>query len=129
MPFLTIHVVEGRSDEDLSCLLDSIHAAVLDAFSVPERDRYQILHQHPASRFVVQDTGLGITRTSSRVLIEITSRPRTTEEKQAFYAGVCARLDAECGVAPSDVVVTVTENGDDDWSFGHGRAQFLTGEL
>jgi 4-oxalocrotonate tautomerase len=26
-------------------------------------------------------------------------------------------------------MVSVTENTDEDWSFGYGRAQFLTGEL
>jgi len=27
------------------------------------------------------------------------------------------------------VVVSFVENGDEDWSFGLGRAQFLTGDL
>jgi hypothetical protein len=26
-------------------------------------------------------------------------------------------------------VHSMVENGDEDWCFGHGRAQFLTGEL
>jgi hypothetical protein len=30
---------------------------------------------------------------------------------------------------PADLIVSITENDDEDWSFGHGRAQFLTGEL
>jgi hypothetical protein len=38
-------------------------------------------------------------------------------------------LRTRCGTAPSDVVVSVVENSDADRSFGHGRAQFLTGEL
>jgi len=29
----------------------------------------------------------------------------------------------------TDVMVSLVENGDEDWSFAHGRAQFLTGEL
>jgi hypothetical protein len=29
----------------------------------------------------------------------------------------------------SDIVVSITSNSDADWSFGYGRAQFLTGEL
>jgi hypothetical protein len=29
----------------------------------------------------------------------------------------------------SDVVVSIVTNSDEDWSFGNGRAQFLTGEL
>jgi len=32
-------------------------------------------------------------------------------------------------VKPSDIVVSITQNADEDWSFGNGRAQFITGEL
>jgi hypothetical protein len=28
----------------------------------------------------------------------------------------------------SDLVVPITENGDDGWSFGHGRPQFVSKE-
>jgi hypothetical protein len=47
MPLLRVDVIEGRSEADLKELLDGIHCAVLAAFKVPERDRYQIVHQHP----------------------------------------------------------------------------------
>jgi hypothetical protein len=33
------------------------------------------------------------------------------------------------GRDPADLIVSITENGDDDWSFGYARAQFKTGEL
>ena len=42
---------------------------------------------------------------------------------------VAANLAARCGLDSADLVVSVTDNGDEDWSFGYGRAQFLTGEL
>jgi hypothetical protein len=34
-----------------------------------------------------------------------------------------------CGISPDDVMVNFATNADEDWSFGAGRAQFLTGEL
>jgi hypothetical protein len=36
------------------------------------------------------------------------------------------------GPAPAEIrtlLDAITDNNDEDWSFGHGRAQFLTGEL
>jgi hypothetical protein len=36
---------------------------------------------------------------------------------------------ASCGISPTDVVVNVVTNGDEDWSFRGGRAQFLAGDL
>jgi phenylpyruvate tautomerase PptA (4-oxalocrotonate tautomerase family) len=129
MPHLRFDLIEGRSDAELQALLDTTHAVVLEAFGVPPRDRYQIVHEHKPSRMIVQDTGLSIPRTDKMVTLQITTRPRTTEEKQSFYRLLCERLEAECGIAPSDVMVFCVENTDEDWSFGLGRAQFLTGEL
>jgi phenylpyruvate tautomerase PptA (4-oxalocrotonate tautomerase family) len=129
MPHLRFDLIAGRSDAELQSLLDATHAVVVEAFSVPARDRYQIVHEHKPSRMIVQDTGLGIPRSDKVVTLSITTRPRTTEQKRTFYRLLCQKLEAECGIAPSDVMVFCVENTDEDWSFGLGRAQFLTGEL
>ena len=129
MPLVVVELVAGRSAEQVGTLLDAVHAAVVQALEVPERDRYQVVHEHEASRLVVQDTGLGIERSADVVVIQVTSRPRPREQKVAFYGLVCEQLEHRCGIRPGDVMVTVVENTDEDWSFGHGRAQFLTGEL
>ena len=42
---------------------------------------------------------------------------------------LAANLAARCGLDSADLVVSITDNTDEDWSFGYGRAQFLTGEL
>jgi hypothetical protein len=129
MPLLRFDLIEGRSDAELKTLLDAAHGAMLEAFGVPVRDRYQIVHEHKASRMIVEDTGLGIPRTDKIVMLQITTRPRGPEAKQKFYTLLCAALERQCGIAPSDVMVSCVDNTDADWSFGLGRAQFLTGEL
>jgi hypothetical protein len=128
MPILRIDLIEGRSQAELNELLDAIHRAMLAAFKVLERDRYQIVHQHPAAEMKIEDTGLGIPRTERVVMVQVTTRPRTQFEKKTFYELLCQELQL-CGVKASDVVVAITQNTDEDWSFGYGRAQFLTGEL
>jgi 4-oxalocrotonate tautomerase len=80
MPLLYVDLIEGRAPAEIRALLDGIHDAVVEAFAVPPRDRYQVVRTHPAHEI-------------------------------------------------ADLIVAVTDNGDDDWSFGYGRAQFLTGEL
>jgi hypothetical protein len=129
MPLIRIESAAGRSQEEITALLDAAHRAVLSAFKVPERDRYQIYQEHPEAHFIVQDTGLGIPRTKNVVVITVISRPRSQEMKQAFYRDLCRELKASCGIEPSDVVVSIVTNSDADWSFGDGTAQFLTGEL
>jgi phenylpyruvate tautomerase PptA (4-oxalocrotonate tautomerase family) len=129
MPLLRIDVIEGRSQAELRELLDAIHCAMLAAFRVPERDRYQIVHQHPAAEMRIEDTGLDIPRTERIVMVQVTTRPRSQLEKQNFYELLCQELLRRCKLKGSDIVVSITQNADEDWSFGHGRAQFITGEL
>jgi len=129
MPLIRIDAVTGRSQQEIQTLLDAAHRAMLAAFRVPERDRYQIYQEHPPSHVIVQDTGLGIERTSNVVIVTVISRPRSQEMKQTFYRELCRELKDSCGIEPSDVVVSVVTNTDADWSFGNGVAQFLTGDL
>jgi phenylpyruvate tautomerase PptA (4-oxalocrotonate tautomerase family) len=130
MPLIKFDLIEGRSEAELKALLDAAHRAMLAAFGVPERDRYQIVTQHPRSHMIIEDTGLGIERTAQLVVVQVTTRKRRTKkQKEAFYRLLCEELERAIGIPPSDVMVTMVENGDEDWSFGLGRAQFLTGEL
>ena len=129
MPLLRIDVIEGRSAAELKELLGAIHTAMLAAFKVPERDRYQIVHEHSAAELRIEDTGLGIPRTERIVMVQVTTRPRSRLEKQNLYELLCQELLRRCGVKASDVVISITQNVDEDWSFGYGRAQFVTGEL
>ena len=129
MPLIRVDVIQGSSPDEIKMLLDATHRALVSVFKIPKRDRYQIVHEHRPSNFVVEDTGLGITRTKRCVVIQITTRPREREAKESFYKLLCHELEAACGIQPSDVVVSMVTSSDEDWSFGYGRAQFLTGEL
>ena len=70
MPLVRFDVVEGRSDNEIKRLLDAAHRAMLSTFHVPERDRYQICHEHPPSHLIAEDTGLGIRRTRNLVALQ-----------------------------------------------------------
>jgi hypothetical protein len=129
MPLIRIDAIEGRSKPDIRKLLDSAHRAVLTAFKVPQRDRYQIYHEHPESNMVVEDTGLGIKRTSKVIVVTVVSMPRSEALKLKLYTELCKELKESCGIEPSDVMVSIVTNSAPDWSFGNGAAQFITGEL
>jgi phenylpyruvate tautomerase PptA (4-oxalocrotonate tautomerase family) len=129
MPLLYIDLIEGRTPSEVGTLLDAVHDAVVDAFGVPHRDRYQVVHTHPAHEIVAWDTGLGLDRSSRLVVVHVVSRRRTSEMKEKFYELLASNLADRCGLDPADLIVSITENGDEDWSFGNGRAQFRTGQL
>ena len=128
MPLLRFDVIEGRTKGELVQLLDAAHEAMLAAFGVPERDRYQVIQEHKAYLLHIEDTGLGIERSEKVVVLQVTARQRSAEQKQEFYRLLSERLYNVCG-RPNDIVVSFSENGDAVWSLGQGEAQFLTGRL
>ncbi|MFD1362440.1 tautomerase family protein [Lentibacillus salinarum] len=129
MPLLKFDVIEGRTDDELKKLLDAAHDAVVKAFEVPDRDRYQIVHQHKEDEMIIQDTGLNFERSQNVVVISVRTSQRSDKQKRAFYRILADELQAQCGIEPNDIMVSITTNGAADWSFGFGEAQFLTGEL
>lgn len=129
MPLLQFDVIQGRSESELKTLLDAAHRAVLAAFKVPARDRYQIVHENKAYQMVFEDTGLGLQRTDNLVMVRVFTSPRSDEQKQFFMAELCRELKESCGILGSDIMISFITNGKGDWSFGNGVAQYMTGEL
>jgi phenylpyruvate tautomerase PptA (4-oxalocrotonate tautomerase family) len=129
MPLVRIDVVEGRTPAELRRLADVVQDVVEEVFAAPPRDRYQVIDEHPSSHLILSDTGLGFERTDDRVLVQVFQQGRSDEQKKALYGRLAERLERDCGVATTDLVVTVAANGRADWSFGLGRAQFLEGDL
>jgi hypothetical protein len=129
MPLVRLDLIEGRSEAQIASLLDASHRALVSAFGIPERDRYQVVHEHRRNNVLVQDSGLEIPRTDRVVVVSVTTRPRSEASKLAFYEDLCRQLKVSCAIESSDVIVSIVTNSDADWSFGFGRAQFKTGEL
>lgn len=50
---------------------------------------------------------------------------RSNKAKQAFYKKVTENLAANPSISPTNVLITITENHDIDWSFSDGVAQFV----
>ncbi|NII40589.1 phenylpyruvate tautomerase PptA (4-oxalocrotonate tautomerase family) [Curtobacterium flaccumfaciens] len=129
MPLVRFDLATGRTPETVRAIADATHRAIVDVYGIPERDRFQIITEHPATQIIAQDAGLGFERTEGVVMIQVfTQRGRSDEAKQALYAAIHDAL-AGVGVASEDVFIGYVENGPQDWSFGFGRAQYLTGEL
>ena len=126
MPLVRIDHSENRTEPHE--IADAIHRAIVEVYGIPERDRFQVLTSRPAQMIVAEDAGLGFERTDPVVIQIFTQRGRSDAQKQRLYAAIAERLES-VGVAPADVFIGYVENGPQDWSFGFGRAQYLTGEL
>ncbi|HEY5820773.1 MAG TPA: tautomerase family protein [Propionibacteriaceae bacterium] len=129
MPLVRIDVQQGRTPEQLRQIADTVQDVMLEVFAAPPRDRYQIITEHPVGHIIAEDTGLGLERSDGITVIQIFQQGRTVEQKKAAYAELAKRLEAECGLRPEDLIVSIMANKHADWSFGMGRAQFLEGDL
>lgn len=130
MPLIKVDIVEGRNEQEIRKLLDVIHSAVLKAFDVPKGDRYQIVTQHKSYEMVLEDTDLGFTREQQEIVaITVISRKRECRDKITFYQLVKEGLEDQLKIDSKNILISITENGDADWSFGFGEAQFITGKL
>lgn len=129
MPLIQVDLQKQENPETLRHILDTIHECVVEAFDIPPKDRYQIVNQHDPEELILLDTGLGFERTNRQVVIRVTSKQRTQDKKERLYELLAQQLESECSIPPKDLLISIVENGDADWSFGFGRAQFLTGEL
>ncbi|WP_433177499.1 tautomerase family protein [Actinoallomurus sp. CA-150999] len=129
MPLVRIDLIRGRRPDDIRAIADATHRALVDVLEIPERDRFQIITEHDTDHVIALDAGLGFERTDRLVMIQIfTQSGRTTEVKQHVYRTIAKQLEP-LGIAGEDIFISIMENDPQDWSFGHGRAQYTEGLL
>ncbi|MCD1267928.1 tautomerase family protein [Microbacterium sp. MEC084] len=126
MPLVRIDHSDSRANS--TEIAAAVHEAIVSVYGIPERDRFQVITARPAATIVAEDAGLGFERTDPVVIQIFTQRGRSDEQKQKLYAAIAESLGG-VGVESQDVFIGYVENGPQDWSFGFGRAQYLTGEL
>lgn len=129
MPLIKIDMIKGREKAEIKEILDISYRVMLETFGAPEGDRYQIVNQHEDYEMQILDTGLGVERTENVLVFTIVTRPRTQSEKTNFYQNLADTLHEHTDIRKEDIMISLVENTDEDWSFFNGKAQFLTGDL
>lgn len=122
-------MIKGREKAEIKEILDISYRVMLETFGAPEGDRYQIVNQHEDYEMQILDTGLGVERTENVLVFTIVTRPRTQSEKTNFYQKLADTLHKHTDIRKEDIMISLIENTDEDWSFFNGKAQFLTGDL
>jgi Tautomerase enzyme len=126
MPLVRIDHSDARTNS--TAIAGAIHDAIVETYGIPVRDRFQVITSRPATTIIAEDAGLGFDRANPVIIQIFTQRGRTDAIKQDLYAAIAQRLET-VGVAGEDIFIGYVENGPQDWSFGFGRAQYMTGEL
>ena len=126
MPLVRIDLIQGQHAEPrIAAIGQAVQDTLVETMNVPGRDRFQVITEHPRNRLIYNASYLGVERSDGIVIVQVfLSKGRTTEQKQAFYAGVARRM-ASAGVRPEDVAISLVETTREDWSFGNGIAQYV----
>ena len=97
-----------------------------ETFDVPDEDRFMVISEHDEDNFSYSANYLDIKRSDDLVLIQLTvSNTRTVEKKKALYRKIVENLTADAGLRPEDIFINLVEMLPENWSFGHGIAQYV----
>lgn len=125
MPLTRISLKRGKPKAYRAAIVEQIYLAMRETFDVPEDDLFVTVTQHDDDEFDYGCNYLGIERSDDLLIIQLTvSNTRTVEQKQALFKRVAERLAEAPGVRPEDVFINLVEVGKENWSFGHGLAQY-----
>ena len=115
MPIVKLHRRTGRPAAENARLLDAAHAALVEAFKIPDSDRTQLVIEHAPAHFEI-----AANRTEAFTLVEILAYPgRSLDAKRALYASLARRFEA-AGVTPADLWVILSEPALENWSVRNG---------
>ena len=124
MPLLHISMRAGKPEAYRKAILDGLYRAMREALNVPEGDEFMTISEHEPANFRCGNA-YGVKRSDDAVLIQITVfATRTAEQKKALYRRIAALLGENPGIQPEDVFVNVLDAPAENWSVGHGLAQF-----
>jgi len=127
VPLVRISLIEGKSAEYRKKVGDLVHQAMVEEINCPPQDRFQLITEHKKDNFLYAPEYLGISHTDDLIIIQITlNEGRTVELKKVLYNAIAEGLNKSVGVDPRDVFVSLVEVKKENWSFGHGVAQYAT---
>ena len=124
MPLLHISLRAGKPEAYRQAIFDSLYRAMRESLNVPEGDQFMTISEHDAANFRYGNA-YGVARSADVVYIQITVfTTRTVEQKKALFRRIAELLGENPGIRPEDVFVNILEAAKENWSVGHGLAQF-----
>ena len=117
MPHVRIEIVKGGTLDERQQLFQAVHAALMEAFRIPDDDRTQRIVEHEPENFEIPPGS-----SDRYTLIEITAFPgRSADAKRNLYRTLVERL-GEIATDPTDVSVVILEPTLESWGVRGGRS-------
>ncbi|WP_390345976.1 tautomerase family protein [Variovorax boronicumulans] len=124
MPTIHISMRAGKPEAYRQAIFDSLYRALRDTLNVPQDDQFMTITEHEAANFRYGGA-FGVARSDDLLYIQITVfNTRTVQQKKALFQRIAQLLAESPGIRPEDVFVTLADAPRENWSVGHGLAQF-----
>ncbi len=124
MPICHIFMRAGKTSTYRQAIFDALYKAMRDALDVPDDDQFMTITEHEPENFRFGHA-FGITRSEDLVYIRITMfDTRTAQQKKTLFKRIAELLGENPGIAAEDIFVNLLESSKENWSVGHGLAQF-----
>lgn len=115
MPKVTLTMRKGRTAKEKQTLLDGVHNALVEAFGIPDNDRYQIIHEIEADNWDVPHN-------QNQIIIEVMAfAGRSIDAKRSLYGSIVRNLE-KVGVTPEDVFIILNDIPMGNWGIRGGKA-------
>ena len=125
MPLTRISLRRGKPAAYRHAIRDGLYRAMRDTFDVPEVNRFILITEHDEVDFDYGTNYLGIARSDDLVIIQLTvNNTRPLEKKKALYRRIVELLTESPGLRPEDIFISLVEVLPENWSLGHGEAQY-----
>lgn len=125
MPLTQISMRRGKSPAYRKGVLNAVQLALRETFDAPPRDFFMTISEHDEENFVYSPDYLDMARSDELLIIQlVVSQTRGLKQKQALYRRIVELLGQSPGLRPDDVFINVVEVARENWSFGHGLAQY-----
>lgn len=125
MPLTFISMIAGKPDSYRQAIFDGLYRAMRETFSVPDDDQFMTITEHDAHNFRYGSTYAGIARSDDVIFVQISAmNTRTVEQKTALYRRIVELLGENPGIREEDVLLNLVEGARENWSLGHGLAQY-----
>lgn len=125
MPLTRVSLRRGKPAAYRQAILDGLYQAMHETFDVPADDYFMLVTEHEAADFHCSPTYPGVARSDDLVVIQLTvNNTRNVAQKKALYRRIVEKLTADPGLRSEDVFISLVETLPENWSLGHGLAQY-----
>ena len=123
MPLVKVSLRNGKSPDYKRAVLDGIHAALVEAFVIPDHDRHQQIYELDEDSFEIPPT-----KSNGFVIVEIIAfQGRSFEAKKKLYRAIVRNLGSSPGISGDDILIILHEPPTENWCIREGKPASETG--